>query len=178
MSESTQLSQNEASIAELVRAGDTSAFSEVMDLYFNSAMQLAYRLLGSRDAAMDTAQWVFARIWEHRSRFLPTHSIKSYILGAARNRAMNELRHNKVRQQHEDVVDEETLAARNDSDTIEDRATLSALLAKLPERRREALEFRYLEQLSYAEVGKVLGISPGAAEQLVIRALEQLKQRQ
>jgi RNA polymerase sigma-70 factor (ECF subfamily) len=40
---------------------------------------------------------------------------------------------------------------------------------------QEVLALRYLEELSAAEVGAVLGITEGAAKKRVVRALERLR---
>jgi RNA polymerase sigma-70 factor (ECF subfamily) len=48
-------------------------------------------------------------------------------------------------------------------------------LAALPERDREVLVLRYLEQLSAQEVGAVLGVNEGAAKKRALRALQRLR---
>jgi RNA polymerase sigma-70 factor (ECF subfamily) len=55
------------------------------------------------------------------------------------------------------------------------RAQVQAALARLPERDRELLVLRYLEQLSNAEIVAVLGISEGAVKMRHVRALERLR---
>jgi RNA polymerase sigma-70 factor (ECF subfamily) len=50
-----------------------------------------------------------------------------------------------------------------------------AALGALPERDREVLVLRYLEQLSAQEVGAVLGINEGAAKKRALRALQRLR---
>ena len=48
-------------------------------------------------------------------------------------------------------------------------------LARLPERDREFLTLRHLEQLSVREIASVLGITEGAAKARHVRALERLR---
>jgi RNA polymerase sigma-70 factor (ECF subfamily) len=50
-----------------------------------------------------------------------------------------------------------------------------AALGALPERDREVLVLRYLEELPAQEVGAVLGISEGAAKKRALRALQRLR---
>jgi RNA polymerase sigma-70 factor (ECF subfamily) len=52
-----------------------------------------------------------------------------------------------------------------------------AVLAGLPERDREVLAMRHLEQLSAPEIAAVLGVSEGAVKVRHVRALERLRQR-
>jgi RNA polymerase sigma-70 factor (ECF subfamily) len=53
--------------------------------------------------------------------------------------------------------------------------TFSEEFARLPTEQREALELRVVETLDYAEVGRRLRISPGAARVRVFRALGALR---
>jgi RNA polymerase sigma-70 factor (ECF subfamily) len=55
------------------------------------------------------------------------------------------------------------------------RQRVRAALGQLPERDREVLVLRHLEELSVADTATVLGISPGAAKVRHLRALQRLR---
>jgi RNA polymerase sigma-70 factor (ECF subfamily) len=55
------------------------------------------------------------------------------------------------------------------------RGRVRDALARLDERDREVLVLRYLEQLSNAEIGDVLGLSDGAVKMRHLRALERIR---
>ena len=57
----------------------------------------------------------------------------------------------------------------------ERRARVRAALERLPERDREVLVLRHLEQLSTAEAAEVLGCSNGAVKVRLLRALQRLR---
>ena len=57
----------------------------------------------------------------------------------------------------------------------EQRAAVRKALDQLPERDREVLVMRYLEQLSTAETAAVLGSSEGAVRVRTLRALQRLR---
>jgi RNA polymerase sigma-70 factor (ECF subfamily) len=57
----------------------------------------------------------------------------------------------------------------------ERRARVRAALDRLPERDREVLVLRHLEQLSTAETAEVLGCSNGAIKVRLLRALQRLR---
>jgi RNA polymerase sigma-70 factor (ECF subfamily) len=59
----------------------------------------------------------------------------------------------------------------------EDREALRAALDALPERDREILVMRHLEQLDNGEVAAALGISEGAVRVRHVRALRRLRRR-
>ena len=58
-------------------------------------------------------------------------------------------------------------------DELRQRVRLA--LAALPERDREVLVLRHLEQLSVAETAQVLGASQGAVKVRHLRALERIR---
>ncbi len=55
------------------------------------------------------------------------------------------------------------------------RERVRAALARLPERDREVLVLRYLEQLATREVAEILGIPEGTVKSRHLRALERLR---
>jgi RNA polymerase sigma-70 factor (ECF subfamily) len=57
----------------------------------------------------------------------------------------------------------------------EQRDRVRAALARLPDRDREVLVLRCLEDLSTAEAAAVLGVSEGAARVRLLRAMQRLR---
>jgi RNA polymerase sigma-70 factor (ECF subfamily) len=55
------------------------------------------------------------------------------------------------------------------------RDRVQAALLRLPERDREILVLRHLEQMNPAEIAAVLGLSPGAVYGRHLRALRRLR---
>jgi RNA polymerase sigma-70 factor (ECF subfamily) len=58
----------------------------------------------------------------------------------------------------------------------ERRARVRAALGRLPERDREVLVLRYLEQLSTAEAAAATGVSEGALKMRLLRALQRMQE--
>lgn len=65
---------------------------------------------------------------------------------------------------------EEALAAR------EQREAVARALAGLPEHYRRAVELRNRDNMPFAEIGRQIGVSEGAARKIWVRALRQLRQ--
>ncbi|HLJ60440.1 MAG TPA: SigB/SigF/SigG family RNA polymerase sigma factor [bacterium] len=60
-------------------------------------------------------------------------------------------------------------------ESLEDRATLDAALARLPERAREVVRLRFYEDLSQAEIARRLGISQMHVSRVLRDALARLR---
>lgn len=173
------LSADDADLAARIRIGDREAFTCLVDEHLDGAMRLAHRYLHSRDAALDCAQTMFARLWEHHEQFHPRQSVKSYVLSAVYRQALNDVRYRKRRPDTMSEVEmsSEIASVASHEDAVVNRATVETILALLPDRKRVALQLRYVEQLSLAEVAEVLGISRPAAERTVNRTLDALRRR-
>jgi RNA polymerase sigma-70 factor (ECF subfamily) len=57
----------------------------------------------------------------------------------------------------------------------EDMSRLAASLGRLDERQARLIELRYMDGLSFAELGQVLGIGEDAAKMRTHRVLAQLR---
>ncbi len=61
-------------------------------------------------------------------------------------------------------------------DRAEDRATLARLLDELSERERDVLRMRFVEDMTQAEIGAVIGVSQMQVSRIIRRALERLRE--
>lgn len=165
-----------------LRAGDPRALTILVDTYFEALVRFAFYLLGSLDWAQDVVQDVFVRVWEYPDAFAPTHSLKQYLYAAVRNHALNARKYEAVRSRHQEAVQaaakgESSLAATpSPENAVLQEATIQAALRQLSDRRQEAVRLRIEQQLTHAEIGEILGVSTAAAERLVQRALEELRE--
>jgi RNA polymerase sigma-70 factor (ECF subfamily) len=173
----------ERALVARLRAGEEQAFRELMQTYFVRLARFVEGIVRARDIADDIAQDVLASVWEQRAQWAPTRSIKTYLFGAARNRALNELRHHSVRARHAAAIE---AAIMDDAEPIDihDRLSLPAAvarlrsaLARLPEHRRTALRLRYDEGLTYPAIAGILGMSVKSAEQLVALTVRALRKQ-
>jgi RNA polymerase sigma-70 factor (ECF subfamily) len=175
-------STDDAALIAQLREGDAQGLATLVDLHFDALIRFAYYLVGSRDAAQDVVQDVFVRLWEHPELFTVSRSLKQYLYAAVRNHALDIRKYESVRARHREMTQ---VAAVNDvlltetpspEDAILTVSTVQDAIRKLPDRRQLAVRLRIEQELSHAEIGQILGISTGAAERLVLRALEALRE--
>jgi RNA polymerase sigma-70 factor (ECF subfamily) len=172
-----EVAEAEDPIVRQIQAGDAAAFESLVVAHFVSLVRFVAGLVHDRDMAEDIVQDTLTRVWERRGSFRPERSIRSYLYGAVRNRALNVLAHDTVRQKTAPLVAAE-LSDEGDEASQIDPGVVRALreaLATLTERRRTAVRLRYEGELSYPEIAVVMGISTGSAEQLVFHAIRALR---
>jgi RNA polymerase sigma-70 factor (ECF subfamily) len=149
-------------------ARDGAFEAAYLDL-FPRAATLAYRLLGDRAAAEDTAAEALARAFARWPEVGALPYRDGWVLRVATNVAIDALRKRRV------VLPLD--AATDHSETAALRMALVAALRALPRRQREAVALRYLSGLSDAEVAQTLGVSPSAANTHVHRGLAALRRQ-
>jgi RNA polymerase sigma-70 factor (family 1) len=167
--------------ADRLRAGDETAFRQVMDRYFPVITHFALRIVRDRAAAEDVAEETFIKLWQTRERTGNFQSVKAFLFIAAKNACINELKaqSSKARRNEGfaataptegDAIDREVIRA-------EVRAEIYRAAAELPERIGQVFRLGFLEGLPNREIAKQLGVSTNTVKAQKARAIELLKQK-
>ena len=142
-------------------------------------MQLvAERLLHSTVDAEDTVQEVFIELWEKREELRHVLNIEGYAMQTLKYRCVSLLRKKNLVVTDDieslgDISDEET---RAEADLMEERAAkLDRMMEQLPEKQRQVIQMRYLDQLTHEEMQKRLKMSSTHVYTTLSRAMSALK---
>ncbi len=163
-----------------LRRGDEGAFDAVFRAYYAPLVGLADSVLRHRALAEEVAQEVMLELWRRRETLAVEESLRAYLFQAARNRALNHLRHRKVEQRGEPHARGESVApAAADALLVEDEIEVAVrrAVAELPDRCREVFELSRVHGLKYAEIARTLGISVKTVEAQMGKALKTLRER-
>ena len=166
-------------------AGDERAFEQLFRAHYASLRDFAARYVADPALAEELVQDLFADLWARRHVWQVRESVRAYLFAAVRNRALN-LR--KRQAMESDWEQEEASQAASDlhasSEGVDDaaeradlRARLDAAIAALPERCRLVMHLRWREQLPYAEIAAIMGISVKGVENQLARGLAAIRQR-
>jgi RNA polymerase sigma factor (sigma-70 family) len=123
----------------------------------------------------DVLQRVFYEVWRVHDRYDPTQSLRAWVLGIARKRAIDQLRRRR-----DNVVSMDALReiAGDDGREISDRFDwadeLRSALALLPSAQREVISMAYYEGFSQSEIATQLGIPLGTVKTRTSRGLQRL----
>lgn len=165
-----------------IRAGDVAAFEAVVRAHAPGLVAFAYRYVRSRELAADLAQDVFAQIWERRESLDVRGSIRAYLYGAVRNRALNAIRRDSLLSRWRDTESTRDpangRAAPSADRPLEEAELLTALhaaLASLPPRTREVARLRWQEEMSYAEIATVMEITVSTVSNQLLRAAKRMR---
>jgi RNA polymerase sigma-70 factor (ECF subfamily) len=173
-----------------VRADELGAFEQLVEHYQHRLVGVLHHLLGSADEAEDLAQEVFLRIYRSRKKYRPRAKFSTWLFTIANNLALNVLR----RRQRKPVVplnvrDSGPLGPRPAERIVKARtaqpgqrmqqeelaAVIREALEGLNERQRAAVVLNKFEDMNYAEIAAVMGLSTKAVKSLLSRARTNLR---
>lgn len=182
---------------ELVRrfvGGDESAFVEIMRRHQPKIFAVVQGLLHNGADAEEITQDTFVRAHRNLPRFRGDSSLGTWLHRIAVNLARNRYWYFFRRRRHATVsldcpIGEDgngTLADLLSADAPdparecsreEFAALVSAEMDRLEHRHREILILRNLQNRSYDEIARVLGITTGTVKSRIARARERLRER-
>jgi RNA polymerase sigma-70 factor (ECF subfamily) len=175
---------DDASLVLVIREGDAAeartAFDAFYDRMYARLIRFATRLVQDSDVAHDAVQDAFIALWMNRTTWHAPGGSEAYLYTAVRNRALKQLRHERVvLRTRNSVLPVLTGVTAPDVATELDEfdVAMSAVLAELPERRRTAFTLRAVDGLGYDAIGAILGVSGPAAYKHVLAATQTLRQR-
>jgi RNA polymerase sigma-70 factor, ECF subfamily len=156
--------------------GDTSAFDEIMIRYERQIYRVCYRFVENREDAMDLAQDVFVKSFEHLPTFRRESSLKTWLYRIAINHCLNHVKkHSREFVQVTESTSSTKSSAHAELEHQEQRQRFRKLVKRLPPKQRAILELRVNEQLSYEEIAKISGRSVSTIKASVFFALEKLR---
>lgn len=148
-------------------------FHELYESYAKDIYRFSYWLAGDRARAEDVTSETFIRAWVHFGA-IRTETLKAYLLQIARNVYLEWVR----KQRFQTSLDESYPDPRPGPEVwAEHRSELEiaqTLLQALPEIDRAAFILRVHQELPYAEIARVLGLSVTAVKVKVHRTRTKL----
>jgi RNA polymerase sigma-70 factor, ECF subfamily len=173
---------DDRTLARRLAAGDESAFDEFFADYFPRLYRFARARLGTDDGAEDVVQGTMIKALAAIRSYRGEASLYTWLCAVCRREIATWLDRAgrtplSLIEDQPDVraaLDALAISATDDPERSLRRQELTRLvqttLDHLPGRYGEALEWRYIEGVSVAEVAEHLGVGYKAAESLLTRA--------
>jgi RNA polymerase sigma-70 factor (ECF subfamily) len=134
----------------------------------------ARALVCERAAADDLVQDTCERAWARIGTWQPGSDMRSWLFSIMHNLHVDQRRRNTPETLPMDDADTETSTRPTQTDALEVR-DIEAALARLPVEQREVLLFVALEDMSYEETARLLGIPPGTVMSRLSRARQRMR---
>ncbi len=178
----TDASRSDASLVEQARAGDESAYAELVGRHQRRVYAVAYRVTGSHEDALDVAQEVFVKAHAKLGSWTPRAPFGAWLIRLAVNRAIDHRRQNRRRdaRHSEQVALSEAAPPRSNLAEAgvrqgEIEARVRKAMEVLSPAQRTAFVLRHYEEMSMAEIAPVLGCSVGSVKVHLFRAVRRLR---
>jgi RNA polymerase sigma-70 factor (ECF subfamily) len=167
----------------LIGAKDPDAFEVFYDRHGGVAYSLAYRVVGERGAAEDVTQEAFISIWRSGARYDAARgSVRTWMLGIVRNRAIDFLRSKSGKAPKLDFDDDSILEHRpaeelTDSEALrrETANEVRGALDELPGEQAKVIQLAYFGGFSHSEIASVLGVPLGTVKGRMRLGLEKIR---
>jgi RNA polymerase sigma-70 factor (ECF subfamily) len=167
----------------LVDEKDPDAFAVVYDRHGGAAYSLAHRIVGDASMAEDVTQEAFLSIWRSTARFDAARgSVRAWVLGIVRNRAIDALRRSarpapKLDLDDEAVLDTQPAEQRTEVEAIrrETAGRLRQALGLLPREQSQVIELAYFGGFSHSEIADMLGAPIGTIKGRMRLGLEKIR---
>ncbi|HEV2490758.1 MAG TPA: sigma-70 family RNA polymerase sigma factor [Candidatus Acidoferrales bacterium] len=180
---------NESAFVAAAKAGDISAFEDLVNRYERKIFRLAQHITQNKEDAQDVAQEAFLKAFEHLGEFQGNSRFYTWLVRIAVNQALMKLRkrHNKDISLDEQIEGEDSSMPRELEDwgpSPEQRfaqeelaGILTTVIGELDPSFRVVFQLRDIDELSTEETAEALGLSVPAVKSRLLRARLKLREK-
>ncbi|MCR4439636.1 MAG: sigma-70 family RNA polymerase sigma factor [bacterium] len=168
-----------------VLAGDRSAFRLLVEEYEGLVGHIVFRMVKEPEDRQDLCQEVFLRVYRHLPEFRGDCKLSTWIARIAYNSCLNWLQKKRPQLYERSAADGPSLdelpaphPSPEEAATRQDlRERLEQEIMALATPYRTVLTLYHVEHMSYAEIGRVMGLPQGTIKSYLFRARKRLKDR-
>ncbi len=175
-----------------LKLGDKSSFDELVVRYGAKAFQISFGLLSNRFDAEEVVQDAFMKVYTNIEKFRGDSSFTTWFYRIVTNLSRNKYHWHRRRGRDENVsisdnrfsgdgvqldleIPDRAFEPDRLLERIEAESTLMDAIKKLPEKFREVILLRHIEDMSYREIAGLLECELGTVKSRIARAREALK---
>jgi RNA polymerase sigma-70 factor (ECF subfamily) len=176
--------KRDAELVDRLKNGDARALDELYRRHREAAYGIAYRLVGSREDALDVVQEAFIHVMRGIQAFRGQSTFRTWLYRVVTHAALDYRRWRALRAT--DSLDSDSApehsgggSERSPQQEAADRdlgTVIEKALENVSEKNRAALVLFAIEGMSYREVAEVLGISVGTVMSRIFNARQRLRE--
>ena len=171
--------KDQENIIARARRGDADAFEQLVIAYRDQVFRLALRMCGNEADADEAAQEAFLSAWKALPNFRGDSRFSTWLYQLTSHAAIDLLRREKRQIAAEDItevsVSDPGPSPQQQAERSETRQAVRDAMGQLSPEYRQIVVLRFLQELSYEEIGAVLKLPPGTVKSRLNRAKAQLK---
>lgn len=168
---------------DLLRActrGDTHALQQLHQRHAAAAYAFARRVCGHDDDADDAVAEAFVELWRQAGRFAGQSSVRTWLLGIVRHKALDALRRRDPAASLDDEDDPIDLPDPGDGPyeqlaQKQQAEVLIACLEQLPPPQRECLHLALQEGLRLSDIARIQGVPDNTVATRIHHAKRKLR---
>ncbi|MGC9400473.1 MAG: RNA polymerase sigma factor [Anaerolineae bacterium] len=174
--------QQEQAWIEAAQAGDHEAITHLIETYQRAVYAVCYRMLGNAQDAEDAAQEAFVKAFRNLDSFELGRPLRPWLLRVTSNLCIDRLRRRKPTLSLDGMGEDgawewKAGTAPNPEQHLvaqQRRRQVRALLETLSPTDRAVVTLFYWEDLSYAEIADVTGLTVSAIKSRLYRARQSM----
>jgi RNA polymerase sigma-70 factor (ECF subfamily) len=158
------------------QSGEPEAFEDLIAVMERPLLYYATSLTGTSDSGLDVLQEVWMKAFRGIHKLKDPGALRSWLYSITHGIAVDRIRQNISRERAEQVELEDFQEAEEPSFADEDGAAIHQALSEIGLKHREVLVLHFLEDLSMAEIAKVVGCSEGTVKSRIHYAKRAMKE--
>lgn len=162
-------------------SGDDKAYAQLYNLYIDDLFAYGMHFTANRESVKDCIQEVFITLYKNRSRRKEIENLKCYLFTSLKNELFSLFKKSVEHYQIETIepvfnveystedlfVEEETNRYNQDK--------VNEILNSLTPRQHEAIYYRYVEEMSYEEIGQLMQMNYQSVRNLIHRSIQKAR---
>lgn len=163
---------------DLVRTtleGDRAGFDELVDRHQLKIYNMALRITGNRDDALDVSQTAFLKAYDNLRQFKPSYRFFSWLFRIAMNEALDLVSRRRLITELEPEIPAPGAGPEAQAWGNETSRRLQAALMELTPSYRAVIVLRHLHGLSYREISGVVGAPERTVKSRLFTARQRLR---
>ena len=174
-------------IIKQLQDGNEKVFEQIVREYWPRMFKFALIYTQNNETSQELVQDTFLVLWNNRAILKNNTNLITYLMVVLRNKCLNLLEQNRIRQLYIEEIDDETIYQRANLYVLQDEASqivesedlhkaIERALSKLPEKTREVFMLSRYDGLKNQQIAETKNISQKTVEYHISKALQILKE--
>lgn len=166
-------------------SGNDKVFDQIYEYWFPKLMTYGLQITTDQYLVQDTVQQIFIEFWQKRKKLKKIEKFKNYLFKSFRNKLIKQLSTERndvplnisAHENYDQLVEapfESFLIQHQIDQHLQQK--IKAAYQQLTPRQKEAVYFRFYENMSYLEISNTMDFKDAKyARTLIYRAIEKLR---